>query len=127
MKPQGISETKRCIVSLEITAQGDIVKIASKLPQEAEQVTGVFFSIKDLEPWTGIISLSFSEGISNPLLHQMVTTQYAKRKKTKYIPLCEPVSNACTLQGYYRDTSSIEASYTVLIYIEYIPRKRENT
>lgn len=125
MKPVGISGTKRCIVTLKILAQNDIVPIEGKLPQDAELVTGVFFSINSVSILKGIISLRFSEGISNTLLNQVVTTRQTKRKKIKYLPLREVVSETCTLQGYYRDTSNIDTPYSLLIYIEYIPRKEE--
>lgn len=125
MSRPGISETKRCIVSLKINFQGDVAQISGKLPQEAERVTGVFFSINTTAQHTGIISLRFSEGSSNALLHHKVSNTYSKRKKAKYLPLCEPVTDGCTLQGFYRDTSTSDSSYTLLIYFEYIPRKRE--
>jgi hypothetical protein len=126
MKRPGISETKRCIIAIDIEFKGEVVQVAAKLPQEVERITGVYFSIKDTGIHTGTISLRFSEGISNSLLNQRVTNQHNKRRKIKYLPLCEPVTDTCTLQGYYRDTSSTDSSYTMLIYLEYIPRKREN-
>jgi hypothetical protein len=126
MKSPGISETKRCIIRLNIGFKGDVVQIAAKLPQEVEHITGVYFSIKTIAFHTGTISLRFSEGVSNSLLNQRVSNRHNRRRKIKYMPLCEPVTDNCTLQGYYRDTSTADSSYTLLIYLEYIPRKREN-
>jgi hypothetical protein len=125
MKSPGISQTKRYIIALDVKNQSDIIAINHKLPQEAEKVTGVYFSIKSLSNISGVVSLKFSEGISSPLLHRVVSTKTVKRKKTNYIPVCETVSEASTLQGYYADTSTIDLSYSMLIYIEYIPHKEE--
>jgi hypothetical protein len=124
MKSPGISETRRCIVKLSILAQGDIIPIKGKLPLDAELVTGVFFSINTVSYQKGVVSLRFSEGSSNTALNQFVTTRHEKRKKTKYLPLREFVSETSTLQGYYRDMSTLDVAYSLLIYIEYIPRKQ---
>jgi hypothetical protein len=72
----------------------------------------------------GTVSLRFSEGISSPLLFQMVHTIGQPNKKIKMLSVCEPVSNNSTLQGYYQDRSGTSfATYTLKIYVEYIPRK----
>lgn len=123
MKPLGISDTKRFVIVLSATKDA-VVKIDVKLPQDAQTVTGVFFSFSITSAMKGIISLRFSEGSSNPLLHQTLIADWKGLvKKIKYTPLNEPVMEGTTLTGYYRDTSTLIKDYTLKIYIEYVPRK----
>ncbi len=117
-----ISNTKRFVFDVEVL-QNDFVTIDRKLPLDAKCVTGVYFSIPHTAQLKGNVSLRFSEGTSNPLLFQVVRTIGTKRKKGKYIPVCEPVSDSSTVQGYYNDLSGDTfTAYNLKIYIEYIPR-----
>lgn len=122
MKSQGISETKRFVFDVK-AEQNKFTKIDQKLPQDAEIVTGIYFSIAHTDALKGTVSLRFSEGISSPLLHQLVRTTGQPQKKVKMFSVVEPVTDNSTLQGYYLDRSGASyTGYTLKIYVEYIPR-----
>lgn len=116
-----ISQTKRCVFDIQATTES-YTKIDCKLPDDVEYVTGVCFSIASTIKFSGIVSLRFSEGGSSPLLLQRVGADYFNKKKTKYIPMKEPVSFNALIQGYYKDSSGFAPmNYIMKIYIEYVP------
>lgn len=122
MKTPGIHQIKRVVYDFA-ASKNAVVKIEFTLPSDAQTVTGVFFSLATEGTYQGVVSIRFSEGASNCLLHQHVRHSHSRRrKKIKFIPLCEPIVQGCLVQGMYSDQSSIIGSYILKIYIEYIPR-----
>lgn len=116
------SENPCHIITLNVTGLG-FIKIEKKLPNEVQQLTGIFASVN--YPATqpkivGYVTLNFNGNSLQPFQMPIVKTRFLKDTSKPY-ELNEKIKPNSFMQGYYFDATGSPGNYpyTVTLYLHY--------